>query len=353
VQPTDLTEFKKITESGRIKVTGYPNTLALKPENLIILDDTKDEVDWTCSDTVDDNGDAVSLSLADIVMRTRIGLIDRCDEFVATLNSYFLGPEAASMPRHKLTQDSEIIKVILNSPCMHCMYTFHLEQIGHSFILETYEGLGRLYQTAIKTDGALIIRHGQEVAISTGYSAIEWVSPKSCEDWTDVMKTAHFKWGGGRRLTWNDLEHLFQLLFELQRSAEAIADSIYTQLPLPLVDADEKWMADASSGNTPANLLPSMTWSQLVLANPRGISIVRAPEGVQVFSNDAYEHTPYTFLIPSTLAEEFNVAYAKLVGEYPPPGVYLYTLHYKNWKTMLTPDRSAIGWAISLASVPH
>jgi hypothetical protein len=131
---SDDSDRAKLAQNGRVKVTGFPTTHAIKPTNLRRVDDTSEPMVRTI---IDIPSPPKSMSL--LVYETDAGTLDRCDKFIDKLRK-IVGVEGQT--RHLFTKEP-----FYTAGSHHCLYFCAFDQIGRHFECETYQGKWRLFQS--------------------------------------------------------------------------------------------------------------------------------------------------------------------------------------------------------------
>ena len=377
VVPSSPSDVQELLEKGRILVAVFPAPIAVKKENLTLIDESDPNdarVDWSFSDT------PPVLTVLDALMKTDIGLIDQCDSFVdRVICCLTQSPTPPRLPIAKLDRSTpDLQSGILNTPG-HCIYFFYLNQIAQKLVLETHCGKARLYLSVIKDRIALPVVSGQP-DIKIGYSAREWASAKPQDrwQWPDEMKAAHARWGGGRELSRVELEAFLAHLFVLQDCAEALCQAILVNLPdKSLRAAQEAWekrfAATCARERGKANpgsrvevepspiggITHAYASENAARCFSKTMTIPAQEDMLHLYSNEraASIGLPPFELFVEGCAELvlFNKAYMELVGIYPPPHyVYLNLLNHRHWKdTAADYYGSSSGWAFSVVTIPH
>jgi len=250
--------------------------------------------------------------------------------------------------------------MIGNAGIRHSIYFLALDQISHHCVLEVYEGKARLYQSYIKDvrtvdDGGALGVQG----VQTGYTAGEWASPSPPRDWPDATTAAHARWGGGKELTFGELEELLDLMFRLQDVTTEIALEVQRQVPGGRDESTADLLKPISAQSDLESIYRIQDWTVEALARPDASNMVLIDGGgVMVRSTAVYTGAePYSILIPAELEVPYRELMLSLTGQSPGSTEYLRALNYIRWRTSTDPqpgqEGSAIGWAMTAVGVPH
>jgi len=353
--PDNDEEAKDLQERGRIKVTGFPQTLSLKPTNLRALreDDPRDAaIDWTFCDSP-------PMGIKELLTSTEVGSHDRGD----TLNDAILiairsGPgnpedveQLLNMPRRQISlPDHEMVSGFLNHH-LHCVYFFRCDAISLYFTAETYCGKARVWQSFVKC------------APGVGYTAKDWCRTAPKASWSDTLRAAHAHHGGGRELSRAEFEHaILQPLFDLQTYSDAVTESLKMQLPQTLLTQHAAWVKNFEAALARRAHGEDMGQSPLMAFTQRYINLIgcltvyKVPgETITIATNDmanAMGVPDLSLSVPWSLAQPFLDTYALLIGCEPPSFVYMFMLHYADWR-LLGRGGMRCGWAYSAATIPH
>lgn len=339
----DDEEQRRLDETGRIKVSYFPKTLSLKPDNLVAAGEPdfavlpfpftvlqiaqgSEQVAEFCAQAEEAGEDFSHLGL--------VADLDLSRDFAEALwNIYDRVREA---PAH-LPRDFE--RMITDNPGHH-LYRISLEQLGHEVVVEACDGVWRGFQ-AMKKKQASEPQDFQEYAgvlIQTaddheakGYSAREWLS---AEPVGSADGGAYKLWGGGKDLSRKCVEEVLALVSKLQCHAQKIVEKLREQVPKGITEDEMAEWAEEMMEKARLTLTPSRP------GTPRnGVS-----NEVWVFVSDV---TPeHDFSLPPDLAKAFMEDYAKLTGEFPDPWVFLQMLHSMSWETTETDDGEGMGWTL-------
>jgi hypothetical protein len=200
LEPDNEEERQQVRQSDRVKVNGVPNCLSLKTENLTIVNEARERMDWTVSDY---GGQLGSLCLKGMIelKNGRVGHLDNANEFVDTMLNVVGG--GAFVPKKPFTREVWY-DLLLNNTAHHCVYFCHFYQIAQGLVLETQAGNARVYQASITgpmdINGVMLTK--------PGYTAREWVATRPKSEWSTELRDAHARWGGGKELTRGELKEL-------------------------------------------------------------------------------------------------------------------------------------------------
>ena len=176
------------------------------------------------------------------------------------------------------------------------------------------------------------------------------------------MLEARKRWGGEAPLDYTQLEMLMKLLLQLQSCAGEIAEVMYHQLPIELVEQEKEFRAqvrkqreaDCTEGPKETSNTPIALWASAMSDKPDQMTMYSPPDSPIIISMVGCD---FIFEIPSALVGNFCDLYRNLTGEQPSSAVYLKILHFRDWSTTFqlhkTGQPSAVGWAVCHATIPH
>jgi len=343
LSPSSKKEAETLSCQGRIKVTGFPTALSVKECNLMPIFDL--QVDWTFVDHP-------PLSILDIMKGPPLSTIDRCDDLEnAVYNAVTQG--APKPPRLWLPQ---VVHAILNNCSPHCVYFIALDQIGHHFILETHQGLARMFQSYVKDN--ITLGESNVVLNVTGYTAGEWVRKESNAAWCPKMVAAHKRWGGGKILDYSSLCHLMDLVGQLQECTTQIAEAMVASAPEALQEAQAKYEEEIKGGHQSCGYSPVVQWSAKLLETPWHAALSSNSGVGDVIFNNPSAVEPFHFIIEPELSQKFHALHEQLTGQEISPPVYLKVLNCHRCERMkniheATGMLSSIGWTVIPAQIPH
>lgn len=358
LEAQNATELAELEKSGRVKVAAHPKTLSLKPECVRCVGAKElDSIDWSFADVTLPGERGFATARAAIKhSESRCGHVHRCDEFADILWS-ILSQDMPKPPRNQVNK--EMLERILNEMIPHCFHFFALDQIGHHFVIEKRAGRARVFQSYIRD-------FVQESGRKIGYSAREWVTgrPEKRKGGTlnKGMLEARKRWGGEAPLDYTQLEMLIELILQLQSCAGEIAELMYHQLPIELVEQEKEFRAqvrkqreaDCTEGLKETSNTPIALWASALANKPDQMTMYSPPNSPIIIS---MKDCDFVFEIPSALAGKFCDLYQNLTGEQPSTSVYLKILHFREWSTTFrlheTGQPSAVGWAVCHATIPH
>jgi hypothetical protein len=123
-----------------VKLTSVPTPISVKVVNCELLLDSE-HPDWTFLDI----SPTESVCLQQVVLRSSMGEISACDEFVRKTREY---QSSGEMSLHRINQ--QLLDTILRNTAPHCTYYMYLDHIGHHLLLETHQGRARVFQSYVK-----------------------------------------------------------------------------------------------------------------------------------------------------------------------------------------------------------
>jgi hypothetical protein len=342
LSPSSDKEAEKLSSQGRIKVTGFPVALSVKRSNVVPIFD--DKVDWTFADKP-------PLSILDIVQGS-LSDTDRCDD----LENAVYGAIAQGAPKPPYIWLPEVVPAILNNCSPHCVYFLALDQIGHHFILETHQGLARMYQSYIKDK--MTLGDTDMVMNVTGYTAGEWVAKKPNAAWCPKMVACHQRWGRGRLLNHSSLRELMDLVGELQECAAQIAEAMVATAPKALQEAQAKYEVSIAAGQQTNAYSPIVQWSAKLLDTPWHAGLISNGSAGDTIVDNPSATEPFHFFIKPALSQKFHRLHEKLTGQEVSAPVYLKVMNCHKCERMkgihqATGKLSAIGWGVIAAQIPH
>lgn len=139
-------------------------------------------------------------------------------------------------------------------------------------------------------------------SVATGYTGGEWASasPPSTSAWTEPMLAAHAKWGGGKELSYAELEEFLDLIFRTQDLATEIGLEVQRQIPGGR-DETAEGLVSTEAGS---NLLDQEyvdhvhSWSVEALASADACNLVDVDQGPAfIRSSPAYTGSaPYRWV---------------------------------------------------------
>ena len=88
-----------------------------------------------------------------------------CDHFAQTFRQHMLWENISKAPQPFLLTFDDFVGIRLRDQGAHNVHFISMEQIGHSLVLETFQGRARLYQSCVGH-----------------YTAIEWMKVETKED---------------------------------------------------------------------------------------------------------------------------------------------------------------------------
>lgn len=341
-----------------MKVTGGFNPISLKKENLTVVDESKQPpIDWTLVD-----GPKKATSDIASVIRTisKVGNLDRCDEFVRVLQQY-VNHQGLHIPVGRYNADDQQMRaMVTNNISNHCVYIFRFDQIGHHFVMEVQQGKARMYQSFVRDQ--VYVEYVNAV-MEMGFSAREWINPQPQTIWPPSVKAVHQKFGGGKELSYLQFIEVLDIIREIQHAAKVITNRYREILPDDLVKGEDKWEAKLMKSNgQSADTSPIGDWANHCFYHPWMTSILILDDGtgdVLVKSNEAYNRSDeFMLTFPATIATPFREAVKKLHGMEPSPVNYIMLFRFRNWEKMLGIDELTgqtipIGWTCSALTIPH
>ena len=127
----------------------------------------------------------------------------------------------------------------------------------------------------------------------TGYTGREWAaaSRPSTSAWTAPMLAAYAKWGGGKELSYTELEELLDLIFQIQDLATQIGLEVQRQIPGGRDETADDLVSEepGSSLLDPEYVNRVQSWSVEALATAEASNLVPIDQGgVLVRSTPAY-----------------------------------------------------------------
>lgn len=330
--------LKKIENKDRWAVTGGKmgmGIMSIATRNLTRMRDGTNPIDWSLAN------DGTTIKEL-VLFKQLLGNFDECHEFVDTLRRALMKDMYKFAHKPQFTREEVCARLLYNSG-VHCVYFFEFDAIAHHFVLETFQGRARLFQSFVKsynTDD-----FGGHYTF--GYTSKEWLQNNvNGKPW----KTAHKKYGGGRVLDYHTLCELVNLLFRLQDESQKIIDSMMTQLP--------KSVATALLRATTGSKCPVSTWAKFFADNISTVSISSNAFGDKVFSNTSCPSSiaQLSFNFPRELVAQFREDFFTLTGHHVQATQYLMMLHYFRWRDLYeyeTSDhpRKALGWAFSASTI--
>jgi hypothetical protein len=186
--PSSEAERQRLAETGRVKVSGYPKALSLRPENLqpaspanfntpplpfTALDIVRlvPEVAKLCREAKECGE---NLAIGDI------GYLDCPHDFAEALWQVYCCIQPASM------MPTDFISIVLDRPG-HWLYWIGLEQVAHHIVIESCDGVWRGFQACKRAASAAVADNPQFASFAgvlveshsrpfRGYSAREWGS---------------------------------------------------------------------------------------------------------------------------------------------------------------------------------
>lgn len=342
LSPSSEKEAENLSSQGRIKVTGFPVALSVKRNNVVPM--FHNRVDWTFSDT------RPPLSILDIV-QGHLSDIDRCNDLEDAVYDA-ISQGAPKAPRVWLPH---AVSAILNNCSPHCVYFLALDQIGHHFILETHQGLARMYQSYVKD--RITLGETDIVIKVTGYTAGEWVAKKlnaACPK----MAAAHQRLGGGKVLDYSSLREIVDLLVELQECASQIAEAMVVTAPKDLQAAQAKFEKSFAAGTQANAKSPVALWSEKLIRTPWAAGLISNEIAGDTIIDNPSATEPFHFVIQPALAQKFHRLHAQLTGQEVSAGVYLKILNFYKCERLkeiheATGMLSAVGWSVIPAQIPH
>jgi hypothetical protein len=346
-------EQQNLSQQGRIKVTGGRNPISIKKENLTLVDELNPPlIDWSLWDGTD----KATSDVLSIIKRTRIGDIDRCDEFVTKLTDV-INHQKLPLPRMQyLANDMNFQTTLMSNVTNHVIYLFYFDQIGHHLLIELQNCKARIFQSHVRDT----LRDESPIVLHLGYTAKEWINPTSKSTWSEDLKQLHSEIGGGREVNYLTFMNFMNNINDLQRFAKDITDSFHTILPPVLVESQLNWEKDylANKQDKQCSLLGE--WCDYLYHNISTCSMfIDGLGNVYIFSNDDYSHHPvFHITIPEKLATPFRTAMKKLHGTDPTSLNYIMLFRFRGWEkfgTMndITGRVDAVGWALSAITIPH
>lgn len=223
LEPTEA-ERRDNEEKGRVLVakplvgmtppSPKQTHLALKPENLVVLPGDR-SVDWRLGS---DGGTVLELVHS---MMTASGLVPSkkdCGDFAIQFRQHMCWESIAKMPA-PFAFTHEGFRTRLRDQGAHNVHFINMEQIGHSLVLETFQGCARVYQ-----------------ACQGEYTAVAWLKGLDCR--------ACARWGAGRQLQYSELNEFVNLLFRVQALAVEVASIMFDQVPQDWKDKDNVAASD-------------------------------------------------------------------------------------------------------------
>lgn len=401
--PDNAAEAESLEKSGRVKVSSYPTSLSLKPENLVPAPPPNFVVaslPFAVLEVVEGNAEVLKLCSE---MGDELAFIrDVCDLddpwLLASALWQVYGRFSPECPR-RLPQDLQTL--VLDTPG-HWLYWLGLDQIDHHIVIEACDGTWRGYQASrrarahegsdMTSHGGVVIQVGEDRQ-ARGYTARQWVASDSIggvelepdpqildeieeggtaenaehssepvgtvSDASDVKiekvdpdweppaagsadSSAHQLWGRGRSLERAEVHRILNLVIELQAQAKVIAANIHRQIGEANEEAGSVWAHKALERSADRGV--TMTPEQPI--TPRS----GEADGVFVFSHVEVK-PPFDICIPTRLAFPFMRKFARLTGEYPTGEVFLKMVEFIQWETEELEDGSNFGWTIRAADL--
>ena len=352
--PETAEERSSLEDKGRVKVSCFPNTLSLKKESLqVLLDREVDKIDWSYADFALP-GDSQSAGLLETIRhaQSKVGCLNVCHDFgMAVWNA--LGGGHPMPPKVRLIKAR--MNLFLNNTAGHHVYILCLDQIGHHIVLETRAGMARFFQSFIKISPL-------ERWDPQGFSGREWVTGKPDPGEQPLppgMLKARTRWNVPHNLHREALHELLNLLFELQDSAQEIANKMMTQLPPKVQAQHDTYTYQAKIHDGSARHIGGATsFAKKLFDTPIYVTSFENAGSQHIVGSPFWHGEPFHFEIPADLAMPFERRYKELTGHTLQGASWMKPLLFKDWQTEgpihdLTGQPEAHGWSFIAATIPH
>jgi hypothetical protein len=340
--------INKIKNKDRYKLTGFERDITgfIKPlsiatKNLTIV--TNSPIDWT----IYDDGSTI----CDVIRKNpTLRNIDECHIFEETLRQVLVkGYEMPCLPF-----SAAIVKDMKYNTSTHSVFFCAFDVIGHHFVVETFQGQARLYQSYIKS--VRTMNHDNKFVEQLGFTAGEWLQPKGLPKDTK-WGIAHRKYGGGHFMNYETLHEFCDMLLRIQEEAGKIIAAMIPQLPANLLKKQEIWESKSIKEQTKM-LPPINTWANYLKENMPFLSNMYLPESEVLFTNEhCPEHVEGCKIdLPYTLTSQFKTDYYALTGHRAssPNFITMICLHKCIGMQVLRDDgtKISLGWTTRATMIP-
>ena len=340
--------IKKIKNEDRYKLTGFERditgsikTLSIATKNLTIV--TNSPIDWTICDD--------GSTICDVIRKNpTLRNIDECHIFEETLRQGLV--QGYEMPCRSFS--AAIVKDMKYNTSVHAVFFIAFDVIAHHFVVETFQGQARLYQSYIKS--VRKINHDNKFVEQLGFTAGEWLQPKRLPKDTK-WGIAHRKYGGGRFMNYETLHEFCDMLLRIQEEAGKIIAAMIPQLPANLLKKQEIWESKSIKEKTKM-LPPIHTWANYLKVNMPFISNMYLSESEVFFTNEhCPEHVEGCKIdLPYTLTSQFKTDYYALTGHRASSPNYITMIClYKCIGTQVLRDdgtKISLGWTTRATMIP-
>lgn len=354
-------EAKALAAAGRckVKMLGTGEVVSIKPSNFSPDDEqhsasSSSSIDWTVLDK------PAHVGIDDIVLKSPLGKLDRCDEFVSKLQ------HALSDGQFMPTQcfDTQMAQqIVAHADKLHAIYFIGCDVVGHELVLEAQKGRARVFQSYIKDEVTIgpVTPYTRPDDVSSsivkvGYTAAEWAASTPVPGWSVETKTAHTRWGGCKELTITELREFLSLWVEVQKAGKELVKALLKRLPEKVQAAQRKFESGMQHGQE-TDGSPVAQLARDIKHNISTVSTTYGPKGSVIFSNGSYIGEPFSITIPAEEDARFSKAFTSLTGVAPNSATYFALLTFVDWERAGAMNAMGqvepIGWTVQAFSVPH